>query len=121
MKGYKLKIGEVQYEQISEIFSINEQIILDKRNEIEQKYISEIIESDDYKLLSNKQFQKEVLKDFEWNHFGQKYIYINNPVVRYKNSNGEEITQLYCNYIDEDDITLDVYKHLTLKEIDILE
>ena len=41
MKGYKLKIGEAQYEQISEIFSINEQTILNKRNELEQKYIME--------------------------------------------------------------------------------
>jgi len=122
MKGYKLTISENGNNIMTEIISINYKIIINKRNEIEQKYINEIIESDDCELLSSEQFQKEIIDDFEWGHFNQKPIYVNNPVVRYKNSEGDEVTQIYCNFIDEDEyVYLDSYKWLILKEIDILE
>lgn len=115
MKGYKLLATG------NETFSTNKETIINKRNEIEQQYIKQILENSYHKLLLDEEFQKEVLKDFEWEHFGSKPIYTNNPVVRYINSNGAEITQIYCNYIDEDDINLECYRSITLEDIEILE
>lgn len=122
MIGYKLTIGENGNSNTTEIISINHKTILDKRNKLERQYMNEItLENEDNELLSEEQFQKEIIDDFKWDHFGQNPIYINNPIVRYKNSNNDEVTQIYCNFIDEEDKYLDGYKWLTLEEIEILE
>lgn len=122
MKGYKLTVGENGNSTTIEIISISHNTILNKRNELERQYMNEIaLENEDNELLSEEQFQKEIISDFEWDHYGNKPIYINNPSVRYKNSNGAEITQIYCNFIDEEDKYLDGYKWLMLEEIEILE
>jgi hypothetical protein len=122
VKGYKLIIGEAGNSNIEEIISINLKNILNKRNELECQFMNEIaLENEENELLSDKVFQKEIIDDFEWEHYGNKPIYINNPTVRYKNKIGEEVTEVYCNFIDDVDTYLDSYKYLILKEIEILE
>jgi hypothetical protein len=122
VKGYKLLVGEAGNSNIEEIFSINYKTIINKRNELERQYMNEIaLENEENELLSDEIFQKEIIDDFEWNHYGNKPIYINNPTVRYKNKLGEEVTETYCNFIDDEDTYLDSYKWLILKEIEILE